>query len=123
MPLNKIKIIFRPTQSIKNSQIRKLGAVLSSFCLFIIVFVYNFGFGVFVTFSPSTQPLVLITLLIFVFLFVVGVHRLIWGNTSNDPISTSWGKGILSVITGMATIMAASIFLGFIIIFILDKFV
>jgi len=114
MPLKQIEILFRPPQNMENSQIRKFGAILTALSFVVVLSVFVLSFGIFITLSPSVQQIIPFTLLIGGFFLIIGVHRLIWGNISNDPIYISWGKGILSTISGIAIIMISSIVTAFI---------
>jgi hypothetical protein len=100
-----LECLFRPNERMTDLQMRKTGIITATVGIILITVPYL----VVVVGNPGHKseyaqflPMALFVVGIF---YGLGIHRIIWGNTSGNSLYQSWGKGLASVAATIVTIM------------------
>lgn len=107
-----LECLFKPNERMTDFQMRKTGVITATAGIILMIIPY----WVIVVGNPGHKsefaqflPMALFVVGIF---YGLGVHRIIWGNTSGNSLCLSWGKGLASVAVTIVSIMLLFLFLG-----------
>jgi hypothetical protein len=113
------KGLFRPDPEMTNAQVRKLGIFVSLISMGVIAALFVILFSkVLPNKQGSVSMYPMFIFLIGIFLGL-GLHRLIWGNISREPLHHGFLKGLVSLCVTIGLLMSFSFIGGMIMALIL----